>query len=46
VLWFLPSDTSSSTGVELASLATAIVRRGCDYATIGFLMASHLCWYE
>ena len=46
VLWFLPSETSSSVGVELAPLPAAIVRSGCDDATIGSWTASHLCWHE
>lgn len=37
VLWFLPSETSSSVGVELAPVPTAIVTGGCDDATIGAL---------
>lgn len=34
VLSFLPSEMSSSAGVELAPFPTAIVRRGCDDATM------------
>lgn len=42
VLWFLPSETSSSVGFELVPVPTAIVTRGCDDATVGAVDGPHI----